>query len=404
MQPYYENKLGTLYQGDCKDVLSFHENNSVDAVVTDPPYGYKFMGKKWDYDVPSVEAWKEILRVLKPGGHLLSFGGPRTYHRLAVAVEDAGFEIRDQIMWLYGSGFPKSQDVGKEIDKKLGNERQIVELKETVPNIKANNYSNSQGKERLSATKTIGNSEWEGWGTSIKPAHEPLCLARKPLQGTVASNVMEWGTGAVNVDGCRVGTTGGRNNGRNKDSDIYGDFGACKKIDYDKGRFPANVIHDGSEEVVREFPEQQSGAMKKHYEYTNNSACYGKPAGNTRQLHEANAGSAARFFKCCTFDDEDLESFSRVYYCAKASPSERGKYNTWPTVKPKSLIRYLINMITPPGGVVLDPYLGSGTTIRVCQELGIKWLAVEKEKEAIDIALKRIKEPRQMSLMEMCEI
>ena len=168
-----ENKL---LKGNNIELLKSLEDNSVDSIVTDPPYGLSFMNKKWDYDVPSVEFWKEVYRVLKPGGHILSFGGTRTYHRMVVNIEDAGFEIRDQIMWLYGSGFPKSHNIGKAYDKK-------IEI-------------------------TKGQSEWEGWGTGMKPANEPIVLARKPFKGTVVDNVIEWGTGGINIDGCRVGVTG----------------------------------------------------------------------------------------------------------------------------------------------------------------------------------------------------
>lgn len=210
-----------LLLGDCLDKLKELDNNSVDSIVTDPPYGLAFMGKHWDYDVPSQQIWEECMRVLKPGGHLLSFAGSRTYHRMAVRIEDAGFEIRDQIMWIYGSGFPKSHNIGKAIDKMEGNEREVVgtkadfsldgakrnptkhrEVGEAAKEIQ-HEYGYKQGWD---APVTKGNSEWEGWGTALKPAHEPIVMARKPFKGTVAYNVLEWGTGGINVDGCRIGT------------------------------------------------------------------------------------------------------------------------------------------------------------------------------------------------------
>ena len=198
-----------LIHADCLNALRNLPDNSVDSVVTDPPYGLSFMGKKWDYDVPSVDIWLECLRVLKPGGHLLSFAGSRTYHRIACAIEDAGFEIRDQIMWVYGSGFPKSLNIGKAIDKMQGNER--IEFDYVAPDGKkrwgGNTFSVGMPPDgRGLNKKSIGNSGWDGWGTALKPAHEPITVARKPVEGTVAENVLKWGTGAINIDGCRVGT------------------------------------------------------------------------------------------------------------------------------------------------------------------------------------------------------
>ena len=202
-----------LLNGDCLDKLKELENNSIDSIVTDPPYGLSFMGKKWDYDVPSVDIWTECLRVLKPGGHLLSFAGSRTYHRMAVRIEDAGFEIRDQIMWVYGSGFPKSHNIGKAIDKIEGNEREVVGEKKNKINLNATKegdksfYENAwQNKDYIDLAVTKGNSEWEGWGTALKPAHEPIVMARKPLsEKSIAENVLKHGTGGINIDGSRIG-------------------------------------------------------------------------------------------------------------------------------------------------------------------------------------------------------
>ena len=283
--------------GDAATTMRNLPGDSVDSIVTDPPYGLGFMGKKWDVGVPAVDVFAECLRVLKPGGHLLAFGGSRTYHRLAVAVEDAGFEIRDQIMWVYGSGFPKSRNVGKDVP------------------------------------------EFDGWGTALKPAHEPIVMARKPPAGTVASNVMEHGTGALNIDGCRVGTEENLERVSGGSANRVGDWGmkAGHTAPQPQGRFPANLIHDGSEEAT------------------------------------AGMGQAARYF-----------------YCAKASKKDRGEGNKHPTVKPTELMRYMCRLVTPPGGVVLDPFMGSGSTGKAAVKEGFKFIGIEKEKEYLVIANARI--------------
>jgi site-specific DNA-methyltransferase (adenine-specific) len=382
-----------LRQGDCLDVLRTIDTNTIDAIVTDPPYGLSFMGKRWDYDVPSVEVWYECLRVLKPGGHLLAFAGTRTQHRMACRIEDAGFEIRDMIAWVYGSGFPKSLDVSKAIDKMDASEeqerrrlrftawvrstgitsRQIdeatctnmgghyttaasqpaimtrehleqcrhllggvpewIEREADIRSVESRNMAAREvvGQHRatapgcnmrvgmtgcdydkvgsITAPATDAARQWQGWGTALKPALEPITVARKPQAGTVAANVLEHGTGALNVEGCRVG-----------------------------GRWPANLIHDGSEE----------------------------PA--------ALLGDAARFF-----------------YCAKASRSDRGEGNTHPTVKPTDLMRYLCRLVTPPGGTVLDPFMGSGSTGKAAALEGFHFLGIEREAQYLDIARARIR-------------
>lgn len=306
-----------LFEGDCLSVLKGLPDDSVDSIVTDPPYGLSFMGNKWDYDVPSVEIWRECLRVLKHGGHLLAFAGSRTYHRMAVNIEDAGFEIRDQIMWVYGSGFPKSHNIGKAVDKKLGNER------------------------------TKGTSKWEGWGSALKPAHEPIVVARKPLIGTIVENVLEHGTGGLNIDGCRIGTDDDLNggayaqNGTQRDDGWGMQRGKAGEYAQPLGRFPANFIHDGSDEVVSLFPE------------------------------------SARFF-----------------YCAKASKQEKhlgvDESNIHPTVKPVDLMKYLCRLVTPPQGVVLDPFMGSGTTGIAAKVEGFDFIGIEMNAEYLEIAEGRI--------------
>ncbi|MGR3177241.1 MAG: DNA-methyltransferase [Candidatus Anammoxibacter sp.] len=388
--------MNEILYGDSLEVLKTLENNSIDSIVTDPPYGLKFMGKKWDYNVPSVEVWQECLRVLKAGGHLLSFAGTRTQHRMAVNIEDAGFEIRDMIAWVYGSGFPKSLNIGKAIDKMKGAER------EKVVNPKAKQQTKAIGTNVLGDYNAVDfiypnavtneAKQYEGWGTAFKPALEPITVARKPLsEKTIAENVLKHGTGGINIDGCRVDlagiakTKGGCNS---KDSMFFG-AGNKTKEDNSKGRWPANFIHDGSDEVVGLFPETISKWSKQKQEPNPKDSMFGM-VGTTMNNFVGDSGSASRFF-----------------YCAKASKSERNKglennINKHPTVKPISLMRYLARLVTPPNGICLDPFCGSGSTLIACKIEGFNYLGIEKEKEYIDIANARIKawqkEPEQQNL------
>jgi len=403
MTLYHKDKSTEIHNGDCLQVLRTLPDGSVDSCVTDPPYGLAFMGKRWDYDVPGVELWQEVLRVLKPGGHLLAFAGTRTQHRMAVRIEDAGFEIRDMIAWVYGSGFPKSLDVSKAIDSQdavqeqqarrykftawvrstgvtskqiddatetnmgghyttaasqpaimtrehleacrhlLGDvpewverecdirsiESQTLKNREVVgqvtkassplPNNHDGRWNDGQidGTFNITAPATEAAKQWQGWGTALKPALEPITVARAPLSGTVAANVLEHGTGALNVDGCRVGD--------------------------ESGRFPANLTHDGSEEVVGLFPEDGEA-------------------------------SAARFF-----------------YCAKADAAER-RNSKHPTVKPVALMRYLVRLVCPAGGVVLDPFAGSGTTIEAARLEHCRAVGIEREAEYCADILERLRQ------------
>jgi site-specific DNA-methyltransferase (adenine-specific) len=314
----------TLLKGNCLETLKTLETASVDSIVTDPPYELGFMGKAWDNSgiAYNQNLWAECLRVLKPGGHLLAFSGSRTYHRMVVAIEDSGFEIRDQIMWLYGSGFPKSHNL---------------------------------------------KDEWQGWGTALKPAHEPIVVARKPLIGTVANNVLTYGTGALNIDGSRVGTeTVVTTNGKGFNGSFEGgtnNNGGAER----EGRWPANVIHDGSDEVLAGFPESKSGKAGIRTSDGFNNGVYGNGMGikaGQPNGEYGDSGSAARFF-----------------YCAKASKSERNAgtdgANNHPTVKPLALMRYLVKLVTPPGGIVLDPFLGSGTTAMAAVMEGFDWVGCE---------------------------
>lgn len=414
-----------LIHGDCLKVLKVIPGNSVDSIVTDPPYGLSFMGKKWDYDVPEQAIWEECLRVLKPGGHLLAFSGTRTQHRMAVRIEDAGFEIRDMIAWVYGSGFPKSMDVSKAIDKMdaadARRERQLrftewmrstgltsAEINRITDTNMGGHYTTAASQpsvatrdhfeklrphfgvdvpgwveqlvdertvesENFKRREVVGRSEstaatggvygeygkgfditapatdaarqWQGWGTALKPALEPITVARKPFKGTVAANVMEWGAGAINIDGCRV--EGGESDGITT-----------------SGRWPANLIHDGSDEPT--------------------------------ELLDA----AARFFYCAKASkkdrDEGLDCFDAKYaprdngFSNKISGSNLPRANIHPTVKPTDLMAYLCRLVTPPGGVVLDPFMGSGSTGKAAVREGFRFIGIEMDAEYLAIAEARI--------------
>jgi site-specific DNA-methyltransferase (adenine-specific) len=578
-----------LHHGDCLDVLKTLADCSVDAIVTDPPYGLSFMGKRWDYDVPSVDIWTECLRVLKPGGHLLAFAGTRTQHRMAVRIEDAGFEIRDMIAWVYGSGFTKSLDVSKAIDKAAGAEREVV-----GPKVYAGGHiQNHSGGGRqpysggYSQCKTGGTTvdtapateaakQWEGWGTALKPALEPITLARRPLIGTVAANVLEHGTGGLNVDGCRVehndniekmsgkAILGGSSDGWDRpwksDPEGLARRQAAADAAIEKanslGRFPANFIHDGSDQVLALFPETISGSLTGQPRTENK--IYGSAANTlgTPRFHEGDSGSAARFFYCakasrddrdegCGISGEWIDSLELIIhndtftnlkelsvweiadqkadlelngaalparvtfeaiaseksdsvlstlsygnaltekslkgirfttstglsktidlktlswlthlptsgYTADASKTiteiglshaesaalqsllkaittngetafllgannaakttqlptnakewlrEKTRGNIHSTVKPTDLMRYLCRLITPPGGIVLDPFTGSGSTGKAAMAEGFRFIGIEREAEYIEIARARIsaeaEKPRQLSL------
>jgi len=364
-----------LLKGNCLELLAEMPDNSVDSIVTDPPYELGFMGKSWDNSgiAYSVELWSQALRVLKPGGHLLAFGGSRTYHRLASAVEDAGFEIRDQIMWIYASGFPKSHDVGKAIDKAAG-------LREAVGVgfVAAGDYN---GRDLKAPNRNFVDPElvspeaqqWQGWGTALKPAHEPIVVARKPLIGTVAKNVLTYGTGALNIDGSRVGTTdnfdglkgfasmklNARRNGETEEEwKIRCESGPEQQESLRKlqelGRWPANVIHDGSEEVLEYFGEPQ------RFFYCAKASKSERNAG-LEGLPEYATGVYAQ------------DEWSRNNMTSIPTMSR----NFHPTVKPIALMRYLVKLVTPPNVTVLDPFLGSGTTAVAAILEGFNWMGCE---------------------------
>ena len=331
--------------GDCLEIMRDIPDGSIDAIVTDPPYGLSdhrtsdvfsclsswlagqeyrpnkkgFMGRTWDSWVPGPEVWREVFRVLKPGGHVVAFAGSRTHDLMSMALRLAGFECRDTVLWVYGSGFPKSLDVSKAIDKAAGAEREVIGVDERIARRQPRKgYSPVLDKQstfnganaNITAPATDAARQWQGWGTALKPAFEPALLFRKPLVGTVAENVLAHGTGALNIDGCRVEDGGDETS---------------------KGRFPANLIHDGSDEALGVFPGEAGG-------------------------------SAARFF-----------------YCAKASKTDRGTDNSHPTVKPTELMRYLVRLVTPLGGIAFDPFMGSGSTGKAAVLEGFHFLGIEQD-------------------------
>ena len=395
-----------LFNGNSMEILKELPDNSVDSIVTDPPYELGFMGKSWDSTgiVYNVELWKECLRVLKHGGHLLAFGGTRTYHRMACAIEDAGFEIRDQIQWIYGSGFPKSMDISKQIDKKAGVEREVLgEYKHPIAKngdrtgnkspYQANN-SHLEGSYKITVPTTEDAIKWGGWGTALKPANEPICLARKPIsEKTIADNVIKWGTGGINIDDCRVPFGSNENyldlarssQGFTSKSEIYHNNKEKYKISSEggnqQGRFPANVILD---EDAAELLDKQSGTSKSRKGKQRTAEINNMTKLNNSKETQVN----------CEYNDEG--GVSRFFYCAKASSSERNKglddkANIHPTVKPIKLMEYLIKLVTPSNGIVLDPFMGSGTTGIACKNLDRGFIGIELENTYFNIAENRIK-------------
>ncbi len=419
--------MAVIHHGDMLAVLPTLAEGSIDAVVTDPPYhltsgnavydlnltsagnqrvrrqsrGGGFMGKQWDGgDVAfRPETWAEVFRVLKPGAHLVAFGGTRTYHRMACAIEDAGFEIRDTLAWMYGSGFPKSHDVSKGIDKAAGAEREVVgvrnrqtqgwEPKGPCRSAQVNNGVPFGGHDgaggifsQITAPATDAARQWAGWGTALKPAFEPIILARKPLsEPTVAANVLRWGTGALNIDGCRV-ETGDALTGSGTPPLRYGGTNhrpfhdnaeprGCSQ--HPAGRWPANVAHDGSDEVLQAFAafgeRPPSGNVKPH---TRGVGFSGGAAGAEIADYHKDTGTAARFF-----------------YCAKADGDDR-LGSKHPTVKPLALMRWLCRLITPPQGTILDPFAGSGTTLQAALIEGFRPLGIEREAEYVADARHRL--------------
>lgn len=411
------------------------EDNSVDAIVTDPPYGLSFMNKEWDsfgtdtrqpgdehYWVPNnpygrskarygwnqdksklassnrafqegmTPIFAEALRVAKPGAHLLCFGGTRTFHRMACAIEDAGWEIRDCIMWVYGSGFPKSMDVAKAIDKSTGYVGEVVGERTVDVGMQGGHMHAGRKSQQQQQVRSLSDQakQWEGWGTCLKPAWEPIIVARKPLDGTVANNVLKWGVGAMNVDSCRVAieqdddvfAKNPHTHSKGKDSGIYGAYKEQQgNWSGDKGRFPANLVHDGSQMVLDLFPDtgRSSGGGRK---------LRGAPGYQATEIYNGGWGINPNLSD--TIGMGDSGSAARFFYCAKASKKDRGEGNNHPTVKPTELMKWLIQLVTPVGGVVLDPFAGSGTTLVACERLGFDSIGIEREPEYVEIIKRRL--------------
>lgn len=365
------------------DALPVMDEGCVDAIVTDPPYGLGFMGKSWDKTLPDPRTWSECLRVLKPGGHAVIFGAPRLYHRLACAVEDAGFEVRDVLMWVFAQGFPKSLDVSKAIDGHLGAVRQVVgfdaqKAKQQTGKAGTSALSDFAGNTgEVTAPATTEAATWAGWGTALKPAYEPILLVRKPLIGTVAQNVLTHGTGGINVDACRV--EGG--------ASVFGTGAGGGAFVDAVGRWPANVIMD---EEAGSILDEQSGHTKSKDAPRHNSAATRSVANGAERPH-------------ITRGHEDSGGASRFFYCPKASRSEREagleatdgqRANTHPTVKPIALMEWLVRLVTPPGGLVLDPFCGSGSTGVACARLGVRFLGLELDPDYAELARMRIAHAR----------
>lgn len=454
-----------LMHGDCLDRLKDLDDNSVDSIVTDPPYGLSkepdmievlkhwmngddyvhnskgFMGKDWDSFVPGPSVWKECLRVLKPGGHMIAFFGTRTYDMGVLSIRIAGFEIRDQLAWAFSTGFPKSLNISKAIDKAAGAEREVVGEKKGQGNI-----PNDRGKwglkpnvpVQITVPATDEANQWDGWGTALKPAYEPIVLARKPLEEkTVAANVLKWGTGGINIDESRVPINpeiddprlGGNGSWKTENAakNVYEGGYAGKEVSSSPlGRFPSNLIHDGSPEVVSLFPEskgQQGDVKGTEPSHTGQNGIYNE-YGRVESQKRGDSGSAARFFYCAKASKSDrnegLDDFEEKSIGGKGNGIRRicatcgtsaleahlceceeknwinpaTKKNNHPTVKPTDLMKYLVTLVTPPNGTVLDPFMGSGSTGKAAVRCGFNFIGIELDSDYLDIAKARIEYAR----------
>ena len=409
-----------LHHGDCLEVMPTLDADSVDAIISDPPYGLSFMGKAWDHGVPGEVFWREALRVAKPGAHLLAFGGTRTFHRLTVAIEDAGWEIRDCVMWVYGSGFPKSHDVSKAIDKAAGVEfsaRPASGVGFMNPDGRGGyNITNNQLSREGESTPEA--AQWHGWRTALKPAWEPIIVARKPLIGTVAANVLAHGTGAINIDACRVGDTvetwpKTRSYGGGTEyaftNTANGVVNSQSTGAVPGGRWPANLIHDGSDEVTAGFPVTTSGGGDRNGAQ-NGEVFNGVGDTGIPRSFPSSTGSAARFFYCAKASkadrDEGCEGMPQTIQQSVAhgdkqygtlpytnEPREmnpRPRSNNHPTVKPTALMRYLCKLVTPLNGIILDPFMGSGSTGKAATLERFNFIGIDLSAEYVAIAQARI--------------
>ena len=437
---FEENENYTLHLGNCLDILDTFEENSIDCIITDPPYEIGFMGCKWDNTgiVYRKETWEKCLRVLKPGGYLLCFGAPRNFHRVFCAIEDAGFEIRDTIMWIFGEGFPKGQDLGKSIEAKLtvgsSNTKDFKHLNGDKIISKSTGYSKMNfdhgnrpehytGKETTTNVKLSNPiaKQYEGWNSALKPAYEPIMVARKPFKGSLTENVINRGVGGLNIGECRIDFINDKDKKITVDKNQYWDKSDAESDIYSKyegkrdyteklgGRFPANVIltHDESDydEVCGGFPNSKSTGGKG--EKTVKSGLSGNVY-NGGWSHEKSSdhigglgdeGSNARFFKNCEYTEKDYEDIRRYFYCPKASKTDRneGCYkNNHPTVKPSNLLKYLIRLVAPKGAVILDPFNGSGSTGKAVmlenkeRNKNYKYIGIDLSKEYLEISKGRI--------------
>lgn len=474
-QPAIKLDNAVVYHGNCLEVLRELPENSVDSIVTDPPYELGFMGKKWDDSgiAFNTEVWEQAMRVLKPGGHILAFGGSRTWHRLCVAIEDAGFEIRDSIAWLYGSGFPKSMNIGKAIDATLvhGNSHSSSIRKANESRPGEGEYKSSLPVNGIMADvhaeprvtndnpETPEAEQWQGWGTALKPAFEPVVVGRKPLaEKTVAKNVLAYGTGGLNIDGSRIGTEvieTGRGGRSDVQSNAFGTGLKATEKSYSQGRWPANVIFSHTVECVQltegssvatpaeevsggiwkdstgkpagptyddtpaiwQCPEycpvweldQQSGTSKSRQALMGTMTTEGSHEGYKRASHEGftsvrgfnDTGGASRFFYTSKASKRDRnegldgmplrKSDTRSEVAAGIwSKMEAAKQNFHPTVKPTDLMRYLIKLVTPPGGTVLDPFTGSGSTGKAALLEGFNFVGIELTEDYLPIIQGRL--------------
>jgi DNA modification methylase len=434
-----------LLLGDCIDKLKELDDNSIDSIVTDPPYGLSFMGKDWDKkkatqetksqvvkglgagmkmttlaDNIEFEKWvtewaSECMRVLKPGGYMLAFGGSRMYHRLASGVENAGFEIRDQMMWIYGSGFPKSMNISKYIDKQLGTEKIVGKGKAGKTALgQSSGYNKTYNPHEYNITEPGSElaEKWNGWGTALKPAHEPIVMARKPLsEKTIVNNVLEWGTGGINIDASRIGTEQITINGQGNDNLFHGNFSGKIDNPIREGRFPANIIFD---EEAGKILDEQTGILKsgnlnaghKRGVGTGNSYANGGGGGIIDRNYGGDEGGASRFFYCPktskTDRNEGLDGFEEkrkshitsqnFENALTGAGNTRNPYskNNHPTVKPTDLMLYLIRLVTPKGGTTLDPFMGSGSSGKAATRGGFDFVGIEMDEEYMEIATARI--------------
>ena len=365
-----ESYVDKIICGDCLNIMTTINSDSIDSIVTDPPYGLNFMGKEWDYRIPGIPFWEQALRVAKPGAHLLAFGGTRTFHRLMIAIEDAGWEIRDTLMWVYGSGFPKSQNVALAIDKKLGAVGNRGKAFRTAGAGDRKDIQNANGKSGMAYMnpRTEVARKWNGWGTALKPAWEPIILARKPFKGSVADNVLKYGTGALNIDGCRIPVRKSKIKINNKNvQDVIRGI-------HPQGRWPANLIHDGSDEVISLFPNKAK-----------------------RFFYCTKASKSERNMGCEELEkkkrDESRSAEQLSMHDGTGNPYNRGVIpvaNHHPTIKPIALMRYLVRLVTPPNGVVLDPFCGSGSTGIAAFLEGFHFIGIDIIEEYCEIARLRI--------------